>query len=298
MFAVAVGLIWSTDQLLLFLAAGERPTANRDSEPEPLKIAPPGAIVPWMVAVPYLALIVFHLNVYGMGEGPPTPSGAVAGSLDALDVETLPAQVGPWQRRQFAVQTRNPGSAFGEVSKTWTYQGAGCSAQFSLDFPFPYWHDLTRCYTSQGWTREDQAVHPAGCAEAAGPAGVVAVQLRKPAYRSGYLLFSECDGRGDWLAPRKGGAFLSLYRHESVLRQWGLTSGPKGEAAPTDPKPPVYQVQLFVESYAPLSGEQQAQARALFRTALGPWRSVGARELKGWDHATFPGRHDASDLSV
>src|SRR5262249_3921409 len=135
-------------------------------------------------------------------------------------------------------------------------------AILSLDSPFPTWHDLTRCYTGQGWEIEGQSVvtAPPGREPAD---GFVEVVMKKPAYRCGYLLFAQFDAHGTLLEPRRGGMYLSLYRHDSALRRLTGAEGP-----PPDPPGPIYQVQLFIESHAPLTAGDQADAQALFLGGL------------------------------
>src|SRR5262249_46720478 len=160
-------------------------------------------------------------------------------------------------REGFEDQSRNPGSAFGEFSRVWTYRRGPNAAVLSLDYPFPAWHDLTRCYTGLGWQIGGEAVHPAGAPESGPGGGYVELALTRPGYRAGSLLFCQFNPDGVPLEPRRGGAHLSVHRHESALRRWlGQLDG-AGAAPRADPRGPVYQLQLFVESYAPLSRAEQ-----------------------------------------
>src|SRR5262249_12273305 len=130
---------------------------------------------------------------------------------------------------------------------------------FSLDYPFPYWHDLTRCYTSQGWQMREQSVrHPDGL-----PGGLVRVRLDKPGYRYGHLLFCQFNGQGEPLEARRGAAQLSLFRHERTTRS--LWSGHEQ----VDPPGPVYQWQVMVEGHAPLTEEEEAALEKWFVQAHG-----------------------------
>jgi exosortase len=273
LFALAVLLIASTDQLLSFLLAPARPRpAPEGAAPG----SPPLAQTPFRVghvrwpallaAPAFLLLLGCHAAVYGWGTGAARADAEAPNAwLDGLDADTLPERLGPWQRQDFQVQARDAGSFFGEHSWVWTYRQGGKAAVFSLDYPFPYWHDLTRCYTSQGWQMDDQAVREEP--EVAG--GLVAVRLSKPAYRSGYLLFCQFNYRGEPLQARRGGAYLSLFRHDSAFRAWqGRLGGGSEVEEPADPPGPVYQWQLLVETSAPLGAEDRASVRALFARSL------------------------------
>src|SRR5262249_3350264 len=138
---------------------------------------------PALLAAPaFLLLLGGHAAVYGWDGGGMGPTEPALAGLDDLDADALPERLGPWQRLDYQVQKREGGSFFGESSQVWRYGHGGRTVLLSLDYPFPAWHDLTRCYTGQGWRLDDQEVR-----EVLGvPGGLVAVQLSKPAYRSGY----------------------------------------------------------------------------------------------------------------
>lgn len=288
LFALALGLIWSTQRLILFLTV-----------PAPVPNAPPVEEIPpepttwpdlrktWLAGptavLGFGMLAVLHaVAMWNQGPGNRYQPDAVAACLDMLSEETLPAQWEQWQRLntgpEHFLRRRNPGSAFGEFSKTWTYVLGPSTATLSLDYPFPNWHDLTSCYTGQGWAIDAQEVRHR--ATAAGPVEFVEVRLSKPAYRSGHLLFCEFDRRGQPLEALRGGAYLSLARHRQSLVAWwdrlrGLPASPSGPATP------VYQLQLFVESHTPLTAEQAQQAEGLFLHAFDLLR-------KHWDTPAQP----------
>jgi exosortase len=258
LFAVVLLFVLSADQLLLFLTA---PPAGAPAEPAaaPTRWSGPAPRLAWLVAAAFAVLPTGHLALYGAGD----LAGRTASDGAGLNLEVpeaaLPERVGRWERQDFATVRRNPGSEFGEFSSAWVYRFGGRRATVSLDYPFPAWHDLTRCYTSQGWEIDEETVRPA-------PEGFVEVRLTKPAYRCGYLLFAEFDRRGAPLAARRGGPHLALQRHDSALRRlWGRAAG---GAPPSDSPGPVLQLQLLVETYSPLSGDEEAEARAFFARAL------------------------------
>jgi hypothetical protein len=104
-------------------------------------------------------------------------------------------------------------------------------------------------------------------------AGFVEVEMKKPAYRSGYLLFAQFDSSGRLLEARRGGLFLSLHRHDAALKRWLGT-----DEGPGDPPGPIYQFQLLVESHAPLNVRDQAEVRSLFVQALESVRASARRD--------------------
>ena len=224
-FGVALALVWSTDRFLLFLLS---PTASAALRPASAVASSEGAtslrkipLAIWPVVAAYLLLLIAHFALYGGAVSEvKTTAGPVPAVVEKLDADSLPAQFEHWQRLGFAADARNPGSAFGEFSKTWSYQNGQNMAGFSLDYPFPSWHDLTRCYTGQGWAMDEQAVHKPAQADGADQDGYVAVRFTKPGFRSGYLLFCQFNKDGAPLDPRLGAAYLSVYRQEAALRHW------------------------------------------------------------------------------
>jgi hypothetical protein len=210
-----------------------------------------------------------------------TPAGAayqpnaVAAGLERLTADSMPPKWEGWTRLSVTpadfTKQRNPGSAFGEFSKVWPYAVGTGTAVLSLDYPFPDWHDLTSCYTTQGWSVDEQTVHRRD-----GPGGAVRpfveVKLSKPAYRSGHLLFCEFDRRGEFLEARRGGAYLTLETHRHALTGWW--DRVRGIPAPrAEVVTPVYQLQLFVETHAPLTADQIKHAEGLFLHALDTLRA-------------------------
>jgi exosortase len=285
LFVVAVALLWSTDQFLLFLGSpsAAAPSPGAAAPPPRADVTPAASGPPWRllvgVAALYCLLGVSHLAVYGTGSGA-APGGAPPVAFDQFGEDRLPAEVGGWRREKFGTETRQVGSAFGEQSRTWVYEKSPHRAVFSLDYPFPAWHDLTRCYTGQGWEMEEQDVY----ATDGEVPDAVWVVLNKPAYRSGYLLFCQLDGEGRPLDPRRGGAYMSLYRHGSMAQRWRQRFL-GGDAAPEDPPGPVYQVQLLVESAAPLTEADRKAVRELFaglkRSVQEQWPGRAAEQRAG-----------------
>jgi exosortase len=257
LFGVVLLLLLSTDQLLLFLTASPD---GAKAEPAAAPTRWPGTApwLAWVVSAAFCMLLLSHLALYGSSSFLGRPAASADGS-DRKEPEAtaLPQRVGRWEQQEFTTLHRNAGSEYGEFSRVWIYQFGAHRATVSLDQPFPSWHDLTHCYTSQGWIIDDETIRPEG---------FVQLKLTKPAYRSGYLLFAQFNRDGEALEPRRSGPFLSLRRHDSVLqRLWTKTTG---GAAPSDPPGPILQLQVFVETFSPLSDEEETEAREFFAHAL------------------------------
>jgi exosortase len=284
LFAAALGLIWSTNRLLLFLTAPIQPAyVSRPTTEDAPATLWPDLRTTWLAGpAPLLGfglLAALHwVAVWQTPAGPAYHPNAVAAGLDRLTPEALPPKWEGWPRLPVSAEDftkqRNPGSAFGEFSKMWPYAVGTGTALVSLDYPFPGWHDLTSCYTTQGWSVDAQEVlHRDG--PGGKPRSLVQVQLSKPAYRSyrsGHLLFCEFDRRGEFLEARRGGAHLTLETHRNALTNWwdrvrGVPT-PRAEVVT-----PVYQLQLFVETHAPLTADQVKHAEGLFLHALDTLRA-------------------------
>ncbi|MFO0810539.1 MAG: exosortase U [Gemmataceae bacterium] len=187
----------------------------------------------------------------------------IARHMDRFGAELLPDRVGDWQRTEFRPETRNPGSAFGEFSRVWTYRHGIAAATISADYPFPGWHDLTRCYTSQGWVIHDQNL----VAASSDQPGFVEVEFERAGFQSAYLLYAEVGPTGEPLEPRLAGAHLSLHRQRSTMARLAHRFGLAPAPPPEEPQAEVGQIQLFIHSEIPLSAEQKSAAQALFRRA-------------------------------
>jgi exosortase len=270
LFTGALLLIWSTDRLLLFLApARVRPPQPRDAAEGQASSAPAEPrsawIGAWAIAVAYGTLAVGHVSLYGLEFLERAASGGtVSASVEQLQADSLPAQLAKAEQKAFATESRNTGSAYGEFSKSWTYQLGSHAGVFSVDYPFWTWHELTVCYVGQGWKVEDNLAHPGKPADGTTTEGFVEVRLSQPGGRSGHLFFCQLNDHGVVLEPPAHRNETSLQRHESaLLRIWDRLHGRTPPARTASPGP-VYQVQLFVESVAPLSPAERAEAEAAF----------------------------------
>jgi hypothetical protein len=270
LFAVTVGLLLSTDQLLGFLVRSPDEESRRREEPAAApECSPTGGL--WRLAVgavpAYLLLAVGH---WALAE--PTPDAGTALPPPTADQNLLPAKVGPWELKEFTTQAREAYSFFGEHSQVWVYSRGRAAAVVSLDYPFPSWHDLTWCYTGRGWQIDGQAVR-----DAAGvPGGFVEVRMTQSAHRHAYLLFCEFDRQGRPLAARPGATEASLFRHQATVRRLRARLGLDADPLIADPGGPVYQLQAFAEGLGPLTAEDEAAMRDVFVGAQAAAREAWA----------------------
>ena len=174
----------------------------------------------------------------------------------------IPKEVDNWTRVSFETDTRNRGSDFGERSDVWQFESPNCSAVASLDQTFPGWHELTTCYTLQGWkviSRKALSTSQAMGLEKA-PEGkpddwdMIEVKLQKPTGEQGYLLFSHFDSFGEGLtAPKHWGSITGFINQVTNRLSHRIRATlVNGEA---------YQIQVFMTSYNDFEPEVLAEAR-------------------------------------
>jgi exosortase len=267
LFGVALGLIWSTDRLLVFLTPRRK---NKALSPDPAvqEYEAPGAATlaarlskSWMgsktVAAAFAVLLVLHLGFYTW----PGLTAVARASVAVVDLpeSALPEDLRGWQRLKVSDDTRNPGSSFGEFSKTWIYRGDGYRPVLSLDYPFPEWHDLAICYKGQGWVLAGPGEHvPAGDE---GKPAYYHLTFKKAGMRSGYLFYCEFDQAGQPVEADRGGTVM---RQQSALRMCLSWIGQEPGALQAHQVGSVFQFQLFIESFAPLSSAELARAKEAF----------------------------------
>lgn len=264
LFAGAVGLLWSTDQLLGFLLGPTSPAPVPAAEPAPAPAARRAGLG-WLAGVFVPAFLVLFAAHWALAE--PAPAAVRDAAPVPEDAELLPPRLGEWQRQRFDVVKRDAQNFFGERSHVWVYARGGRAVLVSLDFPFPGWHDLTWCYTGQGWEVGGQGL---GESEAV-PGGFVEARLTRPVGRHGLLLVCEFDRAGRPYPARPGGAGESLFRHRAALDRLRGRVG-LGAAGPPDPPGPAYQLQAFAEGTAAAGPAETVAVRDLFtraRAALG-----------------------------
>jgi exosortase len=277
-FLAAVALTASTDCLYRLVAARYAAwrARRRDEAATPVAAAVPGpatvrvtrpADFCWSwpattaVALAFIALAGGH---WLLSASAAEASASIADGLNRLTADALPGTFDQWRRVDFRSEHNRPDSAFGEFSKVWTFRRGGTTAIVSADYPFPGWHDLLRCYTSQGWEIRDQELVP-------GPDGLpafVEVGLERASFQRGYLLFAEFGPTGVALAPRLGGAGVSLHRQRTALLRLGHRFGLAAEPPPDEPRAEVGQLQLFVQSEASLPADRRSAAQTLFGQTL------------------------------
>ena len=120
---------------------------------------------------------------------------------------------------------------------------------------FPGWHELTRCYSSAGWSANRRRVIEAA---EAGDWPIVIVEMTRN-NEHGYLVFSLVDRSGKPLQPPGEYSYWTILQERVRAR---LTPAVRGALFSTV----AYQMQTFVSSYAPLPEPAQVEVLEQFKT--------------------------------
>jgi exosortase len=264
-FVFAVLMILSTDRLLLFFAPRQvdRPIVPDASGAQPA--IPTVGFCPLPLAAVFLVPLAFHFVVHGIfaqGEYGPRE---VLPTIAKLDSETLPKTIKGWTRIGFDEKTRTMASAFGEYSKIWHFKRDNLIATIQVDYPFEEFHGLWECYLGQGWdmayrNTKDNKDNPTL------PEHWYEVQFSKPGLHFGYLIFTELNPNNEAL-PFEGRFKQTFHRYERIMnrwREWTTKSNPTPERL----RGPAYQVQIFVDSTAMMTEQENAAVHDLYFSAL------------------------------
>ncbi len=204
-----------------------------------------GAPRRWEWAIVPVFLLLGAAQVVA-GIGPFSAAPAVRQVAIDLSANDLPEDLNGWKRIGFEAKDRDSSSAFGEHSRIWSYQRGGRIALLSLDFVFPEWHSLSRCYEGTGWQILSRTPIGHGTTR-------IETLFTKPGGENAYLIFDLFDSQGqDYVVPGKS------ILHRQLRR---IMSGEANRYT----LPSYYQAQLLVElPGGVLSEDDQQEIRQLF----------------------------------
>jgi exosortase len=300
-FAGTLILTLSTDQLLLFFSSPRRPPVVEPEGPIPVEkgtvplgleepAAAPAGVAPrraaWAVAaVAFAGLGLAQFWLFWPETAHAAPADTpLARGLAVAQQDMLPTAWGHWRLLNFDAVHRDRGNPYGDYSWVWRYAQDDKWAVVALDYPFSGWHELSGCYLGQGWTLEQRQLRRAAAASGGVPECWAQCTFVKSLERYGYLWFGLFDEYGRPVEPRPkdyGGRLrarlAALGRGE--LRWHEEAGGKTTGAAPGEG--PFYQVQLFIESYAPLPATEREEALEFFRLVRARFGPYAAGAEKG-----------------
>jgi exosortase len=276
LFAMILGLMYSTNQLLKFLATtvrwGKAEVAPSDDLPPPAEEAPPRTWG-WAKLAPAMACYGL-LAVFQFGErqlGAVVSESEQVKSFNNWTIDDMPEYIGGWSRQKDSkFDVRDSDNPFGAHSRTWQYKSnTGLVGIISFDYPFPEWHDLRLCYESIGWVRDKSDVLEPKDGPGAG-LECVRFELSKQFKKRGYGWFAEFDASGKPVpirVPDLSRTYTEMRwsdRFIAIRDRW-LSLIHRTETPPNAMD--VLQVQVLVENVGPLPPERRAQAEQFFLQA-------------------------------
>jgi exosortase/archaeosortase family protein len=247
-FALVIGLVLSTDRLLLFLfPQREQLLAVTGSAGfERASVMASGAAVrsqsfPLAVATLFV-LIAVGISVLPAQAMPRSNSPfASAQGLRPVPREALPATWNGWEQVAFQVREREQDDPAGEISRIWTYRKGRLVTAISIDGPFDAWHDTEVCYHGLGYSTQtcgDIEIRDGSAV----PSEFTELVVTSGSGQHGYVLFMAYDTNGQALRP-------PVSRNASVARFVAAWRQRVAGEVPADPLlGRVYQVQLFAEN--------------------------------------------------
>jgi exosortase len=161
-----------------------------------------------------------------------------------------------WKSKRLRNESRRPGDPFGTESAIWLFEGHGLEVSLSVDAWFPSWHDLTYCYQGIGWKTQSAANEVIRDFGSDIPHTRLSLYKNTPKYAC--VMFTCFDSVASPISPPEvKGSFFRTVRDRL------LTLG-KMSDSDAKIKPPVFQVQLLVQSDRELQQDELKLAQDLF----------------------------------
>jgi exosortase len=173
----------------------------------------------------------------------------------------LPEKIGDLSRRKHLPEQRDRGNSAGMYSHQWQYASPTELIEYSMDFPFTGWHELTVCYLAQGWkvVSRREIIEPA-------TEPLVEVILKRGLNEWGILHFAihDAEKRPLRLALSIPDRFLARLNSNPLVRILRSESRVAIDL-------PTYQFQQFLRKPLEPDDKDIAGARSTFRAALSLW---------------------------
>ena len=268
--ALAIGLLLSTDELLLALGSLITSTKQNASQSIPTQADAPGGTneLSWqgvrgaLSGIGLLCLACFFgIQTYDTVESWNAQRDVIDffrnEPLILMSARDMPKELSGWPQVEYDQQNRERGNDdLGQRSDMWYYAAPFGRVSVSFDQMFPAWHELTRCYNSGGWTPVERRV--------LGPAEgfewpAVTVEMTK-GREHGFLVFCLINRSGKPMQPP--GAYNYWTILEERLRG-RLTPAVRGALFGTAS----YQAQIFVSTNSRLPEDAQQEMIQRFTSA-------------------------------
>ncbi len=185
-------------------------------------------------------------------------------NMEQFAKDSLPAEINGWKLTGFKEITRGPDDVFGGLrSSSWSYQGHGLNVIISLDGYYDAWHKLADCYGGLGWVVESSENKTSVQSLPNGDEATIwhtEYRMHRDLRNRSVVLFSCFDSNRTSVTPPPAEENVRIAlrdRLRSALR-WEQTPA----AAYT---PPVFQIQLLLESDREIQPHEHAALLSLFQ---------------------------------
>lgn len=164
--------------------------------------------------------------------------------------------------------TRRDDSQWGARSQNWKYRKGSKEIVVSLDYPFLGWHDLTTCYSVDGWKIDKREVAPVPQSpespDAIGPAErYVKTSMRRPEKNDyGFVAYQCFNDRKVPIPVPEFNVFALIRDRLKAYRQRLLTFGASGSGLNDQVR--TYQMQVLMQDHGELFDKDRAEAERLF----------------------------------
>ncbi len=269
-FALTLGLMFSTDRLLEFVVSQRnqfwRRRENREWADGPtqfpsLQETLLGSRTALPLAGLYIAMLVFELVLmvpFGAAAASPI-EGDEPRSFALFNENSMPSV---WMTRPRTDFGTDVDRVFKSVhSRYWAYGSGRNRVYASIDFPFPKWHDLAVCYRGLGWKIDSKLYNPP---LKEGDLPLYEIEMNQSPLGYGYLVFFLFDPEGKPMTPPSENLISGLgeglieragQMHESWCRGGRQLGGESGLQ--------YIQVQVFLSSLSPITETERSDARKL-----------------------------------
>ncbi|MGY8750148.1 MAG: exosortase U [Pirellulales bacterium] len=177
--------------------------------------------------------------------------------LAPIEESQLPPVINQWKLTNFELKVRGDDNLFAPESYLWIYQWKNLTATVSFDAPYPEFHDLSFCYRGIGWEADLIHTYPKNS-----EAGRSLLELSKPS-QHGVVYFAGYSKDGKLVRPAN--EFSPTTRFiRNIEMATGRLAIPSGDVNRNGEALPISQIQILVQSAAPITDDATLEIENLF----------------------------------
>jgi exosortase len=283
LFVFSIGLILTTDQLLLFLLPKEpfrwlkriftKSSKSASSGGSTQKGAKHSSLPVGFLALSAVFPLLGFTQLLRLPDAISRLDSIFQSNLKVPELgrDAMPEQLEGFRLTQFESIDRVEGDPFGMSSQRWTYEKEGLSVGISLDYPYDGVKDMTQCYEAVGWKIKTSVMADAATLQSlyqidTPEADVAVVDLQRELLGQSLLIFSSFDLNG------KSSALLKKLAAGTVDDRIAgrldvMKNGELPAEASAQPNPPYLQIHLLARTASPLTIESKTEVLKLYTKA-------------------------------